>query len=51
MTYDFADKVAVVTGGNSGIGKTVAARSAHAGAQVVVAARRHDEGVQTVEEI
>jgi NAD(P)-dependent dehydrogenase (short-subunit alcohol dehydrogenase family) len=51
MPRPFEGKVVLVTGGNAGIGKATALAFAQAGAQVVIAARRVDEGMQTVEEI
>jgi len=47
----FENKVVIVTGGNSGIGKETAIQFAGEGAKVVVAARREDEGNAVVEEI
>ena len=42
MSHSFSSKVAIVTGGGSGIGKEVAARLVEAGANVVIGGR--DEG-------
>lgn len=41
-------KVAIITGGSSGIGRATAIAFAREGASVVVASRREDEGLETV---
>ncbi len=46
--HRFAGKVAVVTGGNSGIGRQASLAFAREKANVIVAARRADEGERTV---
>jgi NAD(P)-dependent dehydrogenase (short-subunit alcohol dehydrogenase family) len=48
---EFAGKVALVTGGNSGIGAAAARRVAELGAQVVVTGRRQSEGRLLVSDI
>jgi len=47
MTADLRNKVAIVTGGTSGIGREAALLFAKAGAKVVVAGRR--EGNETID--
>ena len=47
----FSGKVALVTGGTSGIGKATAIEFARAGAKIVLTGRREKEGAQVVAEI
>src|SRR5213595_4249633 len=47
----FSNKVALVTGGTSGIGKATAIEFARAGAKVVLSGRREKEGANVVAEI
>jgi NAD(P)-dependent dehydrogenase (short-subunit alcohol dehydrogenase family) len=49
MTAELHGKVAIVTGGTSGIGRDAAVLFAKAGAKVVVAGRRDAEGKETVD--
>ena len=51
MNTSLENKVAIVTGGTSGIGKAAALALAKAGAKVVVAGRRDPEGQAVVREI
>jgi NAD(P)-dependent dehydrogenase (short-subunit alcohol dehydrogenase family) len=48
MKISFADKVAVVVGATSGIGRATAVAFGQAGARVMVAGRREEEGAETV---
>jgi NAD(P)-dependent dehydrogenase (short-subunit alcohol dehydrogenase family) len=51
MTGEMAGKVALVTGGSSGIGRATALAFANAGAKVVIANRTQDTGEQVVRTI
>lgn len=51
MTADLSGSVALVTGGNSGIGRATAARLALNGAHVIVTGRDTTRGDQAVERI
>jgi NAD(P)-dependent dehydrogenase (short-subunit alcohol dehydrogenase family) len=51
MAEEFANKVALVTGGASGIGKAVATKLAEQGAQVVIADLNADAAAAVVEEV
>ena len=51
MNNSFTGKVALMTGGPSGIGKATAVEFARHGAKVVLSGRREKEGAQVVAEI
>jgi NAD(P)-dependent dehydrogenase (short-subunit alcohol dehydrogenase family) len=51
MTEELAGKVAVITGGNSGIGKQTAVELAAMGARVVIAARNPRKATAAVKEV
>jgi NAD(P)-dependent dehydrogenase (short-subunit alcohol dehydrogenase family) len=51
VRIDLAGKVALVTGGGYGMGRASARRFAECGAQVVVADRHTEHGLETVEQI
>lgn len=51
MGLGLSGKVAIVTGGSSGIGRATAIELARQGAKVVVAARRESEGEETVQQV
>ena len=49
--FDLKDRVAVVTGGNGGIGLGMARGLGQAGAAIVVAARNDEKSLAAVEEL
>lgn len=48
---DMAEKIVVITGGNTGLGKQTAIQLAKYGAEVVIAVRNEQRGREAVEEI
>jgi NAD(P)-dependent dehydrogenase (short-subunit alcohol dehydrogenase family) len=51
MQNDYTNKIVLITGGTSGIGKVTAIAFANAGAKVVLTGRREKEGADVVAEI
>src|SRR6202007_77577 len=51
MQNDYTNKIVLVTGGTSGIGKVTAIAFAERGAKVVLTGRREKEGAEVVAEI
>lgn len=51
MTYNLVDKVVIITGANSGIGKAAAIQLAQAGATVIMACRNLERSAQALEEV
>jgi NAD(P)-dependent dehydrogenase (short-subunit alcohol dehydrogenase family) len=51
MHYDMRDKVIIITGANSGIGKAAAIQLAKCGATVVMACRSQERGAQALDDV
>ena len=51
MSRRLEDRVAIITGASSGMGKTTAIQFAREGAKVVIAARQEKESQEVVKEI
>src|SRR5512142_1002159 len=50
-TFDLGGKVAIVTGGNGGIGEAIATGLAEAGASIVIVARNQAKTAKAVEKL
>ena len=48
---DLENKIAIVTGGTSGIGRATAIAFAKAGAKIIVSGRRQAEGLETIQKV
>ena len=51
MQYELKDKVIIITGANSGIGKAASIQLAKLGATVVMACRSKERGIQALDEV
>lgn len=51
MQYNLRNKIIIITGGNSGIGKAAAIELAKLGATIVLACRSTERGVQALDEV
>jgi NAD(P)-dependent dehydrogenase (short-subunit alcohol dehydrogenase family) len=51
MQYDLKDKIIIITGGNSGIGKAASIQLARLGATVILACRSNERGAEALEEV
>ena len=51
MQYDLKDKVCIITGANSGIGKAASFQLAKLGATVVMACRSRERGLEALDEV
>ncbi len=51
MEYQLQDKVVIITGANSGIGKAAAIQLAHSGAAVIMACRNPERGTKALDEV
>lgn len=51
MQYDLKDKIIIIIGGNSGIGKAASIQLAKLGTTVVLACRSNERGAQAIDEV